>query len=553
LIPPPLIFSLPGCEMTAVSQNDHVLTITAHTTAPTATCPRCGLSSRRIHSYYTRRPRDLPLWESAVRLVLRVRRFRCLNATCTVKTFAERLLELVRPAAQRTVRLTRALQQLGRALGGEAGARLGAKLHVPTSPDTLLRLVRQLPDPPMPTPAILGVDDWALRRGRTYGTLLVDLERHRPIDLWPDRTADTLAAWLQAHPGVLIISRDRSTEYARGATLGAPEAQQVLDRWHLVRNLREALERLLDRLHQRLAAMLTASHTPTPLLLSVEARSLRRSTTDQIARQERRARRLARYQEARALHAQGASTRHIARQLQMSRTTVIRYLHTDTFPERAQSRRVSLLDPYVAYLQKQWDAGCHNGVQLWREIQALGFPGTRRMVSNWVVLRREFELGRPSAAGRHPALPNESVLRLLPAPAVGVGRPLPAPRRLVWVLLRPEGALSPSDAEMLQALRHDQDLDAAYTLTQRFRQMMRAREASTLDLWLTDGLASEIPELVHFASGLQREHSAVQAALELPHSNGQVEGQITKLKLLKRQSYGRAKLDLLRQRMLHAA
>jgi transposase len=299
--------------------------------------------------------------------------------------------------------------------------------------------------------------------------------------------------------------------------------------------------------------MLTASQTSTALLLSIDARSLRRSTTDQIARQERRARRLARYQEVRTLHAQGVSTRHIAQQLQMSRTTVIRYLRTDTFPERAQSRRVSLLDPYVAYLQKQWDAGCHNGVQLWREIQALGFPGTRRMVSNWVVLRRELELGRPSASGRHAALPKESAIRLLPAPAAGVGRPLPAPRRLVWVLLRPEEALSPSDTEMLQALRHDKDLDAAYTLAQRFCRMMRARDASTLDLWLTDGLASEIPELVHFASGLQREHSAVQAAIELPYSNGQVEGQITKLKLLKRQSYGRAKPDLLRQRMLHAA
>jgi transposase len=293
---PTFAFSLPRCEITAVSESDSVLTITAHAIAPAASCPRCGISSPRIHSYYTRRPRDLPLWDYAVRLILHVRRFRCLNATCTVQTFAERLPQVVRAAAQRTVRLTTALQHLGLVLGGEAGARLGATLHVPTSPDTLLRLVRQLPDPPMPTPAILGVDDWAMRRGRTYGTLLVDLARHRPIDVLPDRTADTLAAWLRAHPGVHILSRDRSTEYARGATLGAPEAQHVLDRWHLVRNLREALERLLDRLHHRLATGLTASQTTTALTPSIEPRSLRRSTIDHIARQERRARRLARYQ-----------------------------------------------------------------------------------------------------------------------------------------------------------------------------------------------------------------------------------------------------------------
>jgi transposase len=413
-------------------------------------------------------------------LVLRLRRFRCLNASCTTQTFAERLPQVVRPSAQRTVRLTAALQHLGLALGGEAGARLGATLHVPTSPDTLLRLVRQLPEPPMPTPAILGVDDWAMRRGRTYGTLLVDLERHRPIDLLPDRTADTLATWLRAHPGVTILSRDRSTEYARGATLGAPEAQQVLDRWHLVRNLREALERLLDRLHHRLAAMLTVNQPVTLPTVSIEARSLRRSTTDQRARQERRARRLARYQEVQALHAQGLSKRHIAKQLQMSRTTVIRYLRTTAFPERAQPRRESLLDPYVAYLQKRWDAGCHKGVELWREIQALGFPGTRRMVSNWVVLRRELELGRPSAYGRRPALPKEPAVRLLPAPAAGAGHPLPAPRQLVWLLLRPEDTLTPSDHQALQDIRHDRDLETAYMLTQRFRQMMRQRVAAAL-------------------------------------------------------------------------
>jgi transposase len=184
-------------------------------------------------------------------LVLHLRRFRCLNATCTTQTFAERLPQLVRPAAQRSVRLTIISQPLGLALGGEAGARLGATRHVPTSPDTLLRLV-QLPDPPMVAPTILCVDDGATRRGSTYGTLLVDLGCHRPIDLWPDRTADTLDTWRRAHPGVTIFSRDRSTKYARGAIQGAPDAQHILDRWPLVRHLREALGRLLDRRHHRL-------------------------------------------------------------------------------------------------------------------------------------------------------------------------------------------------------------------------------------------------------------------------------------------------------------
>jgi transposase len=195
---------LPGCEITAVTQSDGILTITAHVIAPTASCPRCGISSPRIHSYYTRHPRDLPMGEYAVRLVLHVRRFRCLNAACPAQTFAECLPQGVLPAAQRTVRLPMVLQHLGLALGGEAGARLGAKLHLSTSPDTLLRLVRQLPELPLAAPTILGIDDWAMRRGRTDGTLLVDLARHRPVDLLPDRTADTLE-FMSIKPSVAMV------------------------------------------------------------------------------------------------------------------------------------------------------------------------------------------------------------------------------------------------------------------------------------------------------------------------------------------------------------
>src|SRR3712207_6637812 len=223
-------------------------------TAPTSSqgaCPLCGGLSGRVHSHYARTLADLP-WQGRVAAVqVRARRFRCATADCPRRIFTERLPEIACPRARRTVRLGDAQRHIGLALGGAPGSRLAGRLAMPVSGDTLLRMIRTGALAPSLPPRIIGVDDWAWRRGHRYGTIICDLERRRVVDLLPDRSAATLASWLKRHgSAVRVVSRDRSGAYADGIRSGAPKAVQVADRWHLLVNCSDALRRLLDR-HQR--------------------------------------------------------------------------------------------------------------------------------------------------------------------------------------------------------------------------------------------------------------------------------------------------------------
>lgn len=406
----------------------NLITLVVRCSARLAHCPRCQEPSARIHSRYIRTIADLPWHGIAVRLQLHTRRFRCLNDVCSQSIFCERLPRVVAHYARKTTRLNDTLQFIALLISGEAGARAASHLAMSTSPDTLLRRARKMELPPPRLPRILGVDDFAFRKRKRYGTILVDLEQHRVIDLLPDRESETLQRWLEAHPTVEVVTRDRWWAYSRGASDGAPHAKQVTDRWHLLRNLRETLERLLLRVARQLR------HQAAPAL-----------TIKDVVKDE--------YHE-------------------QSRIRLAPHL-----------RRVSLRDK---------------------------------------TYRR-----RPST--HIPSAPQAS-----------------------WLLLKTEGLTSEERAVVDELCQRSPQIKRAQELALSFTEMVRGRRVEKLHNWLTAALESRLPEFSSFYNGIIRDMEAVRAALSCEWSQGQVEGQVNRLKMIKRQMYGRAKFDLLRAKVVWA-
>jgi transposase len=542
------VLGLPGFYVAPPVVLSTQIVLHAYPLATTAICPHCHHPSSHLHSRHRRTLRDLPLGGRSVILYLHLRRFRCRHPTCVARTFVERHPHLSPPHAQRTARLAQTLTQLGFTAGAEAGSRLTQHLACPVSPDTLLRLMRAASLPAPPTPRLLGVDDFALRKGRTYGTVLVNLQTHRPVDLLPDRSAATLATWLQAHPGVRLISRDRAKEYKAGATWGAPSVPQLADRFHLIHNWREALERLLDRHWRHFRGIHLPQHalgaSLAPILRTAQRVPAPRTPNELVGQLERHAVRHQRYEEVCHRHAQGQSIRAIALQLHLSRSTVYHYLRSDGDPTEWRTRaQASALDPYIRYLYTRWQAGCYNGVQLWREIQAQGYGGSRKMVAVWVSQQRQVArragMVLPPTTGRPPQ-----------------ERPLAqprdvTPRQISYLFIARTERLSTAERLVLTQVQERLPLmRMVYALSQGFVRLVRERAGQELDTWLEQAQASAIRDVQNFAVGISKDKAAIAAGLTQRWSNGPVEGQVNRIKCLKRQMYGRANFDLLRRRVL---
>ena len=530
-----------------VDASAKTITAVASTISPEVRCPVCQHPSSKVQSRYVRTLADLPCSGQPVRWLVQVRRFWCLNAGCPRKIFSERLPTCAPAYARRTTRQAESLHELALTAGGKGGAYLAQRQGMPASRDTLLRLTRRSKRAIAPNPHVLGVDDFAWKKGHRYGTILVDLQKHQVVDLLPDREAETLISWLKEHPEVKIITRDRSGTYADAARRGAPQATQVSDRFHLLVNLHTALIRLFDRKHDVLKLIAGEQHglqEPRVTVPEVPASTTSAEPTPlplkEVQRQARRTRRQTRYEEVLKLHEQGASQRAIAGLLGLHRDTVRRYLAAPAFPEIVRPKRTSKLDPYKDYLHQRWEAGQQNITHLVNEIRTQGYQGSATIVHEYLRPYRQ----HPEWLQRYPQQKQQGARS-------GGSLPLSA-REAAWLFVCNPRKLTLRQVRQLEPLRiQDEGLASAYQLTQDFRAMVVNRQVDVLHRWLQEAQESGIAELRSFAAGILRDYDAVRAALTTEYSNGQTEGQVNRLKLIKRQAYGRAQFDLLRLRVLH--
>jgi transposase len=557
----PALLDCPGVRVTDLAIAADAVAVHAESTATTSACPRCGVLAARVHSRYTRTITDLPVHGRRATLVVAARRFFCDDPHCPRSVFCDRLPQLAAPHARTTGPLTGSHRAIGFALGGEAGSRLARKLAVPTSPDPLLRRVKAAPDEPPPPVRYLGIDDWATRRGQHYGTILIDLERRCVIDIRPGRDGVALRKWLEEHPGVEVITRDRWAAFAQAAREGAPEARQVADRWHLLKNLREAVERVLDRLSPQIAKVVQqtapAGATPPPTATAEEPPTESHpvqpvpplditpppplSAREQARRAKKQARE-ERHRLVRELRDQGVSIRATARRLGVSNKMVIRYRRQETCPDWKPGRRgPTRVDSYESDVEQWIGGGGRNTKELHRLLgekgcQA-GYDAVRRFVNRIVG-----STGRP---GRRTG-------DVTPPPP-----PVPSARKLSFELVcppkpKPEDGTTGQNAEPRPSDRLRAgiaDPAKAWDVASGLVRMIRKEVSQPLSDWLTKAEGSGVSELRTFAKSLREDESAVAAAPTESWSNGPVEGQVNRLKLIERSMDGRAGWRLLRARV----
>ncbi len=518
----------PTLTIDTIERSAEGLVVSLHATTLTVSCPRCGTAGSRIHSRYLRTVADLTCVGQRLILKLLVRKWVCPLDSCPQRIFAEPFTELVRRYARMTDRLIKALQSIGATTNGADGACLSSSLVMPTTAKTLIRRVLELPLPKEGSVRIAGIDKWAWKKGSSYGTILVDLEQRQIVALLPERSVKTSTAWFKNHPEVKAVSRDRGKIFRAAADAGAPQAKQIVDRFHLQKNFAEALEKFFGH-HKRL--LKAVAHQLVGKALEPSAGMTQQTEQE---RKNRHAERVRRHKKIWKLFRAGYRKEDIAQIVGVGSRSVYRALEQERPPAR-RTRHCThhITDPYLPYLTKRWNDGCHTARELYQEIVTQGYTGSLRTIEKIVVQLRPH--------GAKPVTKQTITFQKVPSP-----------RNVALMIVRPQKSRTANQTTFIDQLcKSDPTAATAYKLAQAFGSLLRNREGKPgLEQWKCAVLASGIPELIDFVEGLTDDAEAVVNGCTESWNNGMVEGFINKVKWIKRSSYGQAGFPLLERRVL---
>ncbi len=532
LLPPTLDLNLLDYEVLTEQVNLKTLS-----NSSSSTCPLCGHKSDKIHSYYHRHISDLPTGGKQVIVQLRVGKYFCVNSDCKRQIFTERFTTGLASYGRRFERLNEVLTFCGLESGGNSSTRQVEYFAVKISASTILRLIQKCKIPIIVAPKVIGVDDWAFKKRCTYGTIIIDLETRQVIDLLPDREANTLVKWLLKHPTIEVVSRDRSTTYASAIKEGSPQAVQVADRWHILKNLTETLERFLDtqrdsirEIAVQLSRINQNKEQKPPIepiiVINEECLQIEERTNEAVPKSKY----YDKFLKAKELQAKGYSIRKIAIYLKMSRNTVKKHWTRSKFVPKASNKRSNVLD-FEDYLQQRWKEGVHSSKALYEEIKLQGYKYSLRTVFD-VVRYYPKSLDEPMPESVKATYYSSKQLS-------------------IWLGIHQKDWAKELPIEFLQKLLEDSPIISKVRLIIfEFKQLMREKEGDKLQDWCKAAIETGVESLKSFVNGINQDFQAVYQAFVSPWSNGQVEGQVNRLKNIKRQMYGRAGFELLRRRVI---
>ena len=522
-------------KICSIMFNDCSLLIYASTCQSSSYCPVCRKKSTRIHSKYNRELSDLPVSGKAVRIKLMARKYFCENYSCPRKVFTERFANEICPHGRRLIRSNHLLCKMALELGGNKGATISQLVGLPISSSTILRILRKLdiPEKTM-TSGIIGVDDWAFKKGNAYGTIIVDLKNNEVIDLLPDRSPDTLIKWLQSHPEVQIVSRDRYGPYASAIKQGAPQAVQVADRFHLLLNLGEATKRMFQSEGKILKEAFNLYNNPPTSELMDKNRQHKKESLPEITEYSQaniNPKRQHKFDNVKQLHEKGYSLKAIARTVKSHRHTVKKYINLEKLPKK-QSRLSTNFDAFQAFLLHAGNTEKTYKV-LHQMISSKGFTGGYSQFCN----------NMNDLYKRHKVTSKSSPVKLVPIKTWSA-------IKLSLMVYKDKNELKNEDRQFLELLYHKSpQIRQTGELVRSFKILFQSKEDGSLKNWIEEAINSG-SGIKNFAKNLIKDFDAVNNAVITPYSNGQVEGQINKLKNIKRAMYGKASFQLLRKMVL---